>query len=324
MEGNYTYKVESYSVFFGVDESILLLNEIINPLGYQFIIFNLQELEEKFADLFSIPREFKSKRQINHENMVLSNELFNAIQNNPYFGMNLIMTKRLYFLKYLNDFEQKVIDNTVEYNLASQIGAKLQKFTANLIQQLRLFKNGDVNNSIQFQITSDSRHILTRFTGRYGGWQSRNLMTVTKNEVQEFREIFSKEIINNDLIELALNNFNLSYEIIEAKTKYITLMTCLESIFNHAGGDQITHTVSRHLSLILSSTKEEFEQNYSRIKHLYKIRSSIVHGATVKENLTDLTNELQQMVRKAINYCRNLSMNKKQLFDYLNAKGFNI
>jgi Apea-like HEPN len=98
-------------------------------------------------------------------------------------------------------------------------------------------------------------------------------------------------------------------------------MTCLESLFN-LGRDQITHTVSRHLSIILSTNATEFQLNYKRIKKLYGIRSTIVHGGTTNEKIEDVTYELQDKVSKAMLYCFKTDLNKSELFDKLNQSGY--
>lgn len=100
-------------------------------------------------------------------------------------------------------------------------------------------------------------------------------------------------------------------------------MTCLESLMN-LGSHQITHTVSRHLSLIISNSIAEFQTNYVRTKELYDIRSSIVHGGKINEDLTKVTTELHDKVRSVINYCLKLNVDKKTLFAKLNAAGFGL
>ncbi|MEH1998052.1 MAG: hypothetical protein V7L00_04635 [Nostoc sp.] len=100
------------------------------------------------------------------------------------------------------------------------------------------------------------------------------------------------------------------------------LITALESIFS-LGRDQITHTVARHSSLLISNTKEEFQNNYSKIKKLYNQRSNFIHGSNDKINLPeediDFTEEL---VRRAIIFWINLGGDKQQLFNYFNRLGY--
>jgi len=98
-------------------------------------------------------------------------------------------------------------------------------------------------------------------------------------------------------------------------------MTCLESLFN-LGKDQISHTIARHLSIILSDKKEQFKENYTRIKKLYNIRNSIVHGGEYKDDIIQDYLELSNKVRAAINFCNVPDLTKEKLFEDLNSRGF--
>ena len=317
------YTVETYAVFKNLDKSILKANDFLYKYGYQFVVVDLHELEKNFSGLFSLPKNFQPETVLTFgdSDITISNEFHKAFLNSSIFGLNSFFLREIILLKRINDYEQKVINKGVDNGGALQIMGELQEFTKQLVQQLRLFKNGDIFCPVLFQITKQDRHI----TGKYsvGGRQVTSLMaySLSAEEAIRFFGLFRESLQTNSLTELALSNFNLSYEIEDIKTKYITLMTCLESIFNQ-GRDQITHTVSRHLALITSKSEQEFQINYRRIKHLYKVRSMIVHGGKVKDDLNSLTSELQNNVRSAINYCLASPHDKETLFDKLNAMGF--
>jgi len=145
---------------------------------------------------------------------------------------------------------------------------------------------------------------------------------ILKSRLESKAELVYKE---NKLIELALNNFNLSYDIIDLKTRFVTLTTSLESLFNYGKGE-ITHIISRHLALVVSSNKDEFYFNCKAIKKLYGVRSAIVHGSTQSADLMGLILQLEDYVRRAINYCSTLSdtlfPDTKALFEFLNSAGY--
>ena len=297
------YTVETYAVFKNLDKSILKANDFLYKYGYQFVVVDLHELEKNFSGLFSLPKNFQPETVLTFgdSDITISNEFHKAFLNSSIFGLNSFFLREIILLKRINDYEQKVINKGVDNGGALQIMGELQEFTKQLVQQLRLFKNGDIFCPVLFQITKQDRHI----TGKYsvGGRQVTSLMAYSLSA------------------EEAIRFFGLFRESLQIKTKYITLMTCLESIFNQ-GRDQITHTVSRHLALITSKSEQEFQINYRRIKHLYKVRSMIVHGGKVKDDLNSLTSELQNNVRSAINYCLASPHDKETLFDKLNAMGF--
>jgi len=318
------HTIETYAVFRNIDKSILATNRFIEKFGYKFISISLADLEKYFSSLFSLPEKFKSKYKVllGDIDISISNEFYQALTNNREFGYSLLKDKEVIFLKSINDFDQEIINNTINnMGIAMQHFGNLQNFVKALTQQFRLFKNGDINCNTQFQISKELRQVTSKSSGLLSTPTGRSLFSLSESEAEILGQQFTETFSSNPLTELAISNFNLSYDIADIKTKYITLMTCLESLFNQ-GRDQIAHTVSRHLALIISNSEGEFEVNYSRGKELYKLRSAIVHGDKTKEDLHEATEELQNKVRQAINYCLKIQLNKKQLFDKLNSIGF--
>lgn len=319
-----SYPVETYALYVNVDNSVLKLNPIIEKFGYQFVSINLSDFEKSFSHLVSLPKDFQSERTLVFDDgkYSVSQEFYDLILNHQSFGHSTLMKKEIILLKRVEDFEQEVINNTVSVGLSMQVGNELQNFSYSLIQQLRLHKNGDIACPMEFQIIKDSRHVLFK-TWRPTKPHGHVELKLTDEDVDILSKILSNNFTATPLTELAISNYNLSYEISDLKTRYITLMTCLESLMN-MGAHQITHTVSRHLALIISKSINEFQINYTRTKQLYDIRSSIVHGGTISEDLAKVTNELHDKVRQVINYCLQLDIDKKSLFAKLNALGFGL
>lgn len=319
-----SYTLESYAIFHNVDKSIIGLNEIIEKNGYKFICISLAEFEKNFSNLFNIPKDFKSETyvKLGETDLIVTMEFWESLRDNPVFAHTTLFDYEVILLQRIKEFEQKVINNEVDLSNTSEIFGEQQRFVANLLQQLKLFKNGDIECAIQFQIDKYTRHRGMKSTNQnIKSYNINSAFSLTEHEIKAFSAFYRENFVANSLTALAIENFNLSYRLTDVKTKYITLMTCLECLFNQ-GKDQITHTVSRHLSLITSHSAEEFNENYYRAKKLYEIRSIIVHGDKTKVDLMTSTNELQNKVRQAINYCQNLDITKKELFNKLNALGF--
>ncbi len=321
---NYSYTVETFSVFKNVDNSILGLNPILKKFGYEFVNITLTELENNFCTLFGLQKDFERKIQatIQNLNITISNEFLEAYGASRIFGNPIFTFSEHIFLKRIENFTQIVENhNIINQTEGNEVFNEISNFTKALIQQLRLFKNGDIDSEIQFQISKLTRNVQQSTRGNLGRTFKLTNYILTANETDKLIKSLKNNFEVNKLTEIAIENFNLSYSISDIKTRYITLMTCLESLFNQ-GRDQITHTVSRHLALIISKTEKEFNDNYYRTKELYKLRSAIVHGDNTKEDLYKATYELQDKVRNAINFCIPLKINKKQLFDKLNTFGF--
>lgn len=350
----YSYGVESYAWIDNLGKSVLKLNSVIAPYGFEFIRVRLDELDQKFSDFFGLSPEHKSgatctmshcdaevppngslketieldkadklSRGIPIEEIetTISVELHELLQHSVYNGFGILMEREVVLLKRISNFERMVTNNTVTINEIIPVHNELDKFVKALIHHLRLLKNGDVNCSSIFQVATESRKIIQRFKPRFtAGTQQK--FEVDEDDVVKFQERFSTSFEVNSLTELALSSFNLSYEIQDMKSKYLTLMICLESLFN-LGKDQISHTISRHLSILISDNREIFQTNYNRIKKLYGFRSKIVHGQKLDENILGITSELQNLVRQAINYCLSINKSREEFFHFLNSKGFN-
>jgi len=144
--------------------------------------------------------------------------------------------------------------------------------------------------------------------------------TLTDEEAKTLSEKLVAKYEYNTLTELPLKNFSVVYDLPDGRIRFITLMTCLEGLFN-LGKDQIAHTIARHLSIIISIDKSQFNTNYARIKKLYNMRNSIVHGGEYKGEIIQDYLELSNKVRAAINYCNVAGLTKEKLFEELNAHG---
>lgn len=319
-ESEIRYLVESYGIFINVDKTILETNFFLEKYGYTFQIIHLEELEKNFYDLFNLPKKFDSTERIGFEDSdkTISREFYNLLMHNSLFGYLNSFNQEIYLLKRIQDYEQKVENNIVNSGYSFKIINESKRIVNCILQQFRLLRGGDIACPIQFHITKDDRKVAMKYgtNKRFG----HSVFTLTGRDIKELSNSFSLEFESNKLTELALSNFNLAYEIPDIKTRYVTLMTCLESLFN-LGRDQIAHTVSRHLAIIISDSSKEFEENYYNLKKLYSTRSTIVHGGEV-EGLADITNELFEKVRLAIRFCLSLNESKKELFNRLNLTGF--
>jgi hypothetical protein len=317
-----SYSVETYALFKNVDRTILDTNIFIEPLGYEFICIKLSQLEQYFSSLFAIPKNFQSKMTLllDDDGDSISNEFSEVIKSNNAFGYSVIMKNEVFLLKKTGDFEQTIVDNKISM---SHDGMKAlhetDKFVKDLIQQFRLFKNGDISSPMVFQISKKDRHLHASMSDPYH--KDSDIFSLTELDIVTLANTFSNVFKINPLTELAISSFNLAYKSTDIRSRYITLMICLESLFNQ-GIDQISHTISRHLAVIVSSSRDDFFSHYAKIKKLYSLRSQIIHGQKDVKAIKKETDELQDYVRLAINYCLKVDLDRKELFERLNVIGF--
>lgn len=313
--------IESYAHIINTDKSILKLNPAIEKFGYQFVCINATELEKNYSEIVNIPKSNDRKLTIiiGMNQHAISHELNKALFHDSTFGQRFIHSEypEITLLKKIDNF--KLTGDINDFVNEHNNFLSFYSFVNDLILQLRLFKAGEIRCSQHFQMTSETRQVSFRKTEISIG--SRGNYSLNNEEAKELSGILKANYISNALTELAINNFSIVFNIPDVRIRFITLMTCLESLFN-LGKDQIAHSIARHLSIIISENKEQFQENYLRIKKLYNIRNSIVHGGEHKSDLVQDYLDLADKVRRAINFCNTSELSKEKLFEDLNSRGY--
>ena len=318
-QGRYTF--ESYAHVLNADKTILKLNPTIKKIGYEFLWVDASGFEENFSEIVNIPKSNDRPLtiMIGREHHGISHELHNALVHTPPFGPMFMHMEYpgILLLRKLTDFE--VMGDHMDFITEQREFIAFHSFTKDLILQLRLFKIGEIRFSQLFHITSQTRQISSR--SHSFSPSSSGDYTLTDEEAKALSKKLVEKYEANALTELAVKNFSVVYDLPDGRIRFITLMTCLESLFN-LGKDQIAHTIARHLSIIISADKNQFIENYRRIKKLYNMRNSIVHGGEYKGDLVQDYLDLSNKVRAAINYCNTAGLTKETLFEELNSRGF--
>lgn len=315
-----TRYIESYAYVSNLGRSITLLNNWARAYGFEFIEVDIVTFQNKFGQLinYKIGRKPVTVVQLSNGS-IIDKEFYQLLFQSQFYRRKLINEPFFIFVKHIEPYEQQVINNTVQLN--TTVAAKMQNFLSNLIRKLRLFKAGSISIVTEFEIERDSRHIGMMSYGLRSQLSSEVVYEISPYELPYLIQLLDHEIKLESLNEIALLNFEASYSITNIKVRFITLVTSLESIFNH-GRDQIAHTISRHMSILISKSQNDFEENYKRIKKLYNKRNTLVHGGHEEVSSSEIY-ELEDLVRKAIVFTLyNSYKTRQELFDYCNSRGF--
>ncbi len=313
--------MEAYAHIINTDRSILELNPAIEKFGYRFLCVDASEFEKNYSEILNVPKSSQRPLTIiiGRKQHGISHELHHAIVHSPVFGQMHFLNLEYPEIILLEKIDKFKITEANDFIVEMEIHTAFYSFVSDLLLQLRLYKAGEIRCSQYFQITSGTRQFSFRKTELSSG--SLGNYGVNTEDKKKLSKILKAKYESNSLTELAIKNFNIVYDIPDGRIRFITLMTCLESLFN-LGKDQIAHTIARHLSIILSKNKEQFKENYARIKKLYNMRNSIVHGGEYNGDLVKDYLDLCDKVRKAINYCNRPELSKEKLFEDLNMRGF--
>ncbi len=222
-------------------------------------------------------------------------------------------------------------DGYIYYVILKKKDLKSRDYFINLENKLRLFKEGYVTFPIIISYAKiidnkmvDAQSIITKYTISH----SSDKYTLSDKEIIELNKLIKTYEIpfKKYYLQLALDNLVSSKTTNLKELKFLLLMIGFESLFNK-GHQQITHTIARHTALLMGNTKKESNTLYDEIKEFYNIRSKIVHGsyktvakrAIKKEDIIKLRNLLRACIKKIYK----LDLEKKELFRYLNERGFN-
>lgn len=353
MVNHYQYEVEGYAQLSGLHLSVLQLNQVLKPYGYEFVRLSLEEFDKNYRNIFGLPverpvdnlcrishfnepvpegmsyeqaeKQWKAERleagiPLSELETIISDELYEILSHVVTGGRHFFMEREIILLRKLENFEQAVNFGKVEFGNSFHFAKTMHDFANHLICALRLLKNGDINLRYTFQIATNTRKVISRFIGTVH-YENATRIVITPEDIPRFNELMQNSFAPNNLTQTAWNNFNAAYQLSDYHSRYLLLMACLESLFSEQSGG-IAHTIARHLSLALTSNLESFQKMYSRLKELYQFRNKMVHEGKTPKELVQITLELQDYVRSAIIYCSTLSISKQELFRRLNARGF--
>ena len=227
--------MHNYFVLNRVYDSILKLNPVIKKYGFVFEAYNSSEFFSKFDRIISFGSELRDRTG-----------LYRLFSIGPMFDLNVGDKLPMVLLKSINSYRIIRMETNQE---VSTIQKNQKAFVNKLVTVLRLYKNGMMEETMEFQYD-----INTKKWGSIGiNKMRKNFIadeyTIDDNDVEKIALLLSKDIKIKPLSKLAFESFNEYYSIEQMSLKYVTLMTALESVFNK-GKDQIAHTCSRHLAIL--------------------------------------------------------------------------
>lgn len=122
-------------------------------------------------------------------------------------------------------------------------------------------------------------------------------------------------------LELAFENFELSYKTNNLSLAFISLMISLETLLNPSDYE-LRYRISRNIAILLGENQQESKRIFKEVKKLYNQRSRLIHaGEKQTKNQEDVL-KLRNYVRAAIKEINTMGCSKKELVDILNTCGF--
>jgi len=131
------------------------------------------------------------------------------------------------------------------------------------IQLMRLFKKGNIcmPSTYYFFIHEGVPRLI--MSGKTSAYVSPELYTLQGEETEKLQR-FIKEAdfpLKKAYLQLAFQNFELSYQIQIRDLSFLTLMIALEALFNR-GQLELGYTISRNVAVLLGSSKSRIGRNF--------------------------------------------------------------
>lgn len=219
----------------------------------------------------------------------------------------------------------------------NEYGGKFQSFSRSLkydsllnnylkpeIRKMRLFKEGNICIPLwYYYITENDIPKILRHgsTGLY--ISPKPVYSLENTEIPNLLRFIQETKLPfiEPFLQLAFENFELSYQTHDINLSFLSLTLSLETLFN-PGGSELTYRISRNIAVLLGKDENNSETIFSEIKELYAKRSRIVH--TGKSNVVtdeDLL-KLRNYVRESIKIIDKLGKTKEELLNLLHSSGF--
>jgi len=193
-----------------------------------------------------------------------------------------------------------------------------------VIQLLRLFKEGNILMPVKYYYFDDNgttKWLMKSGILMHGLWPEP--YTLESSEIPDLQRFLrdTKLPFKRSYLQLALENFDLSYQITKINLAFLSLMISLEALFN-PGDTELTYRISRNAAVLLGEGKEDSKKIFADMKALYKKRSEFVH--TGKSSIIKIVDMLKvrDYVRKSIKKVNEIGKNRQELLDMLNSSGF--
>ena len=216
------------------------------------------------------------------------------------------------------------------YNFSSELN-QVNQFHKELIidylsptlRLMRLFKEGDIRMPLMYYYWADAeKHRL--FSKHFSlNPVSHELFKLEQSEISEISDFIhlTKLPFEKSFLQLAFENFELSYNITNASLSFLALMVSLETLLNPSD-NELSYRLSRNTAVLLGKDREHAKSIFSEVRDLYNKRSKIVHSGRTDAISTQELLKLRRYVRESIKAILRIGDKKEVILDLLNSHGF--
>ena len=243
---------------------------------------------------------------------------------------NMEVEKKLSDIQCVNYAEKKLYFISNAFESENLFSSELEHFQSNSVRNylnpkirlMRLFKEGNICIPSKYYFFIENSTSKQFFSERAPLYISEELYTLDSQEIADLQRF----IQNTDLpfkepsLQLAFENFELSYQVDNINQSFLSLMISLETLFI-PGRQKLRYSVSRNTAVLLGKDKEDSKMIFREIKELYDKRSKVAHTGKNSINEEDLL-KLRNYARVSIKAIYKTGKCKEELLGILNSSEF--
>lgn len=210
-----------------------------------------------------------------------------------------------------------------------------------LFKIIRLFKEGEINIPILYYYSHDGplRNVqrfsfypqiyIASSSGKYSLDDGEALRLT--NLIKSIEGHSTNMDLENNVLKIALNNYDLSYYSSSTTIALLDLSISLEALFNPSDSE-LRYRISRNAATLIGINEEESKIIYKFIKQIYSKRSKLVHTGIVgeairKEEITTLRFYTRRSIKNFYKYTldnplTNQTKQKQALLEILELSNF--
>lgn len=196
-------------------------------------------------------------------------------------------------------------------------------YLGNAVRLMRLFKKGNIFIPCEYYyVIKDNIPRLFMMSNR-NLYVSKKLYTLKNAEIPALQKFIqnTRVPLKKLFLQLAFENFELSFHIHDIHLSFLSLMISLEVLFNPGHGE-IQYKISRNTAVLLGTGRDNAKKIYDEIRILYNKRSKVIHtGRTDIIRKEDLL-ALRHYVRNSIRKINKMGKDKDALLNLLTSCGF--
>jgi len=253
-------------------------------------------------------------------------------------GVDAIQTTKTLFSDFscLNFNENKlyVVNNSFEPGLKREGKGLLGKipefdnkfilgYLNRVIRLMRLFKEGDLRMPVKYYYRIENNKQIGRLrfmSSRYVTIEPYHLESSELPDLYEFIRD-TKMPFEKPFLQLAFENFELSYETHSISLSFLALIVSLETLLN-PGKHEVRYRISRNAAVLLGKNREDSKKIFSEVRELYDKRSVIVHTGKSDIIKKEDLSKLRYYVRESMKKLYKMDKDKDEILGMLNLLGF--